>query len=126
MHMNTAKKWIFFLSVMLPILAVGLLIVWQYAVLPGTTASTETSSSVSTRETANQSTLPPEDDKPSSGQPTDIPSSYSYIVNIRSKVFHDPGCTSTGQMKEHNKRYSDQTRDVLIAQGCKPCGSCKP
>lgn len=49
-----------------------------------------------------------------------------YVINISSKVFHLPACPSTQAMKDSNKRFTQDTRDELIAQGYKPCGNCKP
>lgn len=51
---------------------------------------------------------------------------YPYVINTGSRVFHNPDCTSTTQMKESNKRFSTETREELIAAGYKPCGNCKP
>ncbi len=54
-------------------------------------------------------------------------SSYSYIGNRNSHVFHYPDCSSVSDMKEKNKIYfEDATRDEIIEQGFRPCGRCKP
>lgn len=83
--------------------------------------------SISTqKEVSSRAIFTPGDSEPTSNRLTANTLSYSYIVNTSSKVFHDPYCPSTDQMKESNKLFSSQTRDELIAQGYKPCGNCKP
>ncbi len=52
--------------------------------------------------------------------------STSYVLNISSKKFHLPGCSSVETMKEKNRKDFTGTRDEAIAEGYKPCGSCKP
>lgn len=49
-----------------------------------------------------------------------------FVLNENSKRFHKPNCKSIGNMKEENKKYYSGSRDDLIANGYKPCGSCKP
>ena len=50
----------------------------------------------------------------------------SYILNINSKKFHLPTCSSAKQMKEENKEEYNGNRDELIAQGYSACKICKP
>ncbi len=50
----------------------------------------------------------------------------SYILNIDSKKFHKPGCSSVGQMKDSNKQEFTGTREELISQGYAPCKRCNP
>ena len=52
--------------------------------------------------------------------------SYKYVLNTNSKKFHYPYCASVKDMKEHNKEYSNESRDEIIARGYKPCGRCNP
>lgn len=83
--------------------------------------------SVTTRKQAtSREIFTPGDREPAANRLTVNTLPYSYIVNTSSKIFHLPSCPSTEKMKESNKQYSTQTRDELIAQGLKPCGSCKP
>lgn len=49
-----------------------------------------------------------------------------YILNIDSKKFHRPGCSSVGQMKDSNKQEFAGTREELISQGYDPCKRCNP
>lgn len=49
-----------------------------------------------------------------------------YILNINTKKFHYPSCSSVGKMKEKNKEETDLSREELISQGYSPCGNCKP
>ena len=50
----------------------------------------------------------------------------TYVLNISTMRFHDPSCPSVEDMKEKNRRYSYETREELIEQGYRPCGSCNP
>lgn len=49
-----------------------------------------------------------------------------YIVNISTKKFHRTSCASVKNMDENNKKKYHGTRNSLINNGYKPCGSCKP
>ena len=49
-----------------------------------------------------------------------------YILNINSKRFHQPTCSDANSMKQENRQEITIARELLIAQGYKPCGSCKP
>ena len=49
-----------------------------------------------------------------------------YVVNIKSGKFHIPTCDSVFEMKEKNKKYTDESREELIEQGYSPCGACNP
>lgn len=50
----------------------------------------------------------------------------TYILNINSKKFHSPDCSSVGRMAEKNKKDFTGDRSELINDGYEPCGSCKP
>ena len=50
----------------------------------------------------------------------------NYIVNINTKVFHYPDCTSVRDMKEKNKLGYYGTREDAINDGYHPCGICHP
>lgn len=50
----------------------------------------------------------------------------TYVLNVNSKKFHLPNCSSVKNMKEENKKQYSGSRDSLIKEGYKPCGSCKP
>ena len=54
------------------------------------------------------------------------PQKTQYILNTNSKKFHDPDCSSVGQMKEYNKEYFTGDRETVIARGYVPCKKCKP
>ena len=52
---------------------------------------------------------------------------HNYVANKNSKKFHYDWCASVDQMKESNKKYyNNTTREVLIADGYKPCKNCNP
>jgi len=51
---------------------------------------------------------------------------FTYILNTRSKRFHDPGCSGVTSMSEANKETFTGGRDELIAMGYSPCGQCQP
>lgn len=50
----------------------------------------------------------------------------TYIMNIKSHIFHNPGCSGVVNMKEKNKKEFTGTREELIDLGYKPCGTCNP
>lgn len=52
--------------------------------------------------------------------------SSTYILNTKSRKFHDPDCSSVDDMSEANKETYSGSRDDLIDQGYEPCGRCNP
>ncbi len=50
----------------------------------------------------------------------------TYILNTRSKKFHDPDCSSVEQISEGNKQEYTGSRADLIEQGYDPCKECNP
>ena len=52
--------------------------------------------------------------------------SCRYICNLRTGVFHRPGCGSAAKMYEGNRLYTNYDRETLIARGGVPCGVCRP
>lgn len=51
---------------------------------------------------------------------------YKYLINKDTKVFHMPDCPTGSTVKESNRLGSNDSREELIEQGYRPCGSCKP
>ncbi len=49
-----------------------------------------------------------------------------YVLNLRTKKFHQPGCPSVKAMSAQNKRFSAAERSSLLAEGYVPCGRCRP
>lgn len=49
-----------------------------------------------------------------------------YIININTKKFHRPTCSSVGLMNESNKNEVNDTREQLIKEGYDPCKRCNP
>lgn len=49
-----------------------------------------------------------------------------YILNVNTKKFHDPGCSSVEDMKETNKQPFSGDREDVIKQGYVPCKRCNP
>ena len=52
------------------------------------------------------------------------PSQATYVLNTSSMKIHKPNCGSVETIKESNRKYTDLTREELIAQGYEPCGRC--
>lgn len=50
----------------------------------------------------------------------------NFVLNTSSKRFHKPSCSDAGDMKPENRQEVYTARELLTAQGYKPCGSCKP
>ena len=58
--------------------------------------------------------------------PKETPVGTDYVLNLNTKKFHYPSCSSVKQMKDKNKGFHTGTRDEVIALGYKPCGNCHP
>lgn len=50
----------------------------------------------------------------------------TYVCNLNTKKFHYTYCDSVNRMKETNKKFTDESRESLIAQGYDPCKNCNP
>lgn len=48
----------------------------------------------------------------------------AYIVNMNTKKFHRPDCSSVNRIAEHNKCECSSTPEELMAQGYEPCQRC--
>lgn len=49
-----------------------------------------------------------------------------YIINTKSRVFHEPDCSHIQNMKPQNKYETDKTYQQLVNEGYRPCGHCIP
>lgn len=49
-----------------------------------------------------------------------------YILNVNTKKFHYPDCSSVKEMKESNKQEYSGVREELIAQSYEACKRCNP
>lgn len=50
----------------------------------------------------------------------------TYIVNTKTKKFHNPDCDGAKKMSSSNKKKYKGTRDSLISNGYLPCQKCNP
>lgn len=50
----------------------------------------------------------------------------TYIVNTKTKKFHNPDCEGVKKMSSSNKKKYKGTRDSLISNGYSPCQKCNP
>lgn len=50
----------------------------------------------------------------------------NYILNINTKKFHLPSCSSVENIQKENKENFTGDREQLIRNGYEPCGSCNP
>ena len=50
----------------------------------------------------------------------------TYVLNMKSKKFHNPDCSGAKDILEQNKAETTKSRDVLMEEGYLPCGICKP
>lgn len=67
----------------------------------------------------------PESDSAASEGNNAVSSGATYIGNRNTKKFHEPACSSVGQMNPENK-VPLSSRDQAIAGGFVPCGNCRP
>lgn len=49
-----------------------------------------------------------------------------YILNTRTKKFHDPSCRSVDDIGKENRRKYTGGREQLLEEGYSPCGNCRP
>lgn len=57
---------------------------------------------------------------------SDVSDKKTYIVNTKTKKFHNPDCDGAKKMSSSNKKKYKGTRDSLISNGYSPCQKCKP
>lgn len=70
--------------------------------------------------------LPEETQKAPEVVPPEASPGTTYILNLNTKKFHYPECSSVDQMSEKNKYEFTGTREEAIAQGYDPCKRCNP
>ena len=56
----------------------------------------------------------------------DVADKKTYIVNTKTKKFHNPDCDGVKKMSSSNKKKYKGTRDSLISNGYSPCQKCNP
>ena len=71
-----------------------------------------------------QQTEPPKQTEQSNPPAQNVESTY--ILNVNTKKFHYPSCSSVNQMSDKNKQTYTGNRDDLISQGYDPCKKCNP
>ena len=57
---------------------------------------------------------------------SDVSDKKTYIVNTKTKKFHNPDCDGAKKMSSSNKKKYKGTRDSLISNGYSPCQKCNP
>lgn len=57
---------------------------------------------------------------------SDVADKKTYIVNTKTKKFHNPDCDGVKKMSSSNKKKYKGTRDSLISNGYSPCKKCNP
>ena len=57
---------------------------------------------------------------------TDEDEEGTYILNVKSKKFHRPDCPGAQDISEKNRKEYTGSRNQLVEEGYKPCGSCNP
>lgn len=55
-----------------------------------------------------------------------ISETCNYVLNKNTKKFHNPNCSSVGEIKKKNRMDSNLSRDEIINMGYSPCKRCKP
>ena len=66
------------------------------------------------------------DNKPGEAVTQQDKQMVTYVLNINTKKFHLPECSSVGDMKPKNKRETSLSREEIINQGYQPCKLCNP
>lgn len=55
-----------------------------------------------------------------------VPLGSTYVLNTNTKKFHNPGCSSVGDMAAQNRKDVNSSREEIIGQGYVPCKKCNP
>lgn len=76
-----------------------------------------------TTPTPKPSVTPKPTPKPS---PSSTAQAQSYVLNTSTHVFHYASCRHVSSIKDANRKNFTGSRDALISDGFKPCGSCHP
>ena len=50
----------------------------------------------------------------------------TYILNTSSLRFHEPDCAGAARIAPANRQETTANRELLLAQGYQPCGTCNP
>jgi DNA-entry nuclease len=103
--------------------------VYAYNVQPGISIDCTTGDSASAGAEQNAAAVQPQPEVAEQSETTvqeEPPKGENYILNISTKEFYRPGCSSVGQMKESNKEEFIGNRDDVIARGYDPCKRCNP
>ncbi len=122
--MDIFKKWWFYVIAGLVILLLPFAIRTAMED-PADTAAPPPAQDTSAPDTSAPDTAAPDTAVPDTGAET-TPATVTYVLNINTKKFHLPGCSSVRDIKDKNRQDSTLTRDELIAKGYSPCGRCKP
>ena len=85
-----------------------------------TVASVAEETPVPQPETDTAVQITPESSAPQESQ------GITYVLNINTKKFHYPTCSSVDDMKEKNKQIYTGSRDEVINMGYVPCKRCNP
>lgn len=51
---------------------------------------------------------------------------FTYVLNTNTLKFHLSSCASAKKISAENRKDTNESRDLLIAQGYSPCGNCNP
>ena len=60
------------------------------------------------------------------GENTSSDGEITYILNTSSLRFHEPDCAGAARIAPANRQETTANRELLLAQGYQPCGTCKP
>lgn len=67
-----------------------------------------------------------EDSKPELGSEKGQAAEETYVLNTNTMKFHEPDCSSVGDIKKSNLSEYSGTRENVIRMGYDPCGRCRP
>lgn len=67
-----------------------------------------------------------EDSKPELGSEKGQAAEETYVLNTNTMKFHEPDCSSVGDIKKSNRSEYSGTRENVIRMGYDPCGRCRP
>ena len=104
--------------------------VYVYNVQPGVVIDYATGDSHLGDPTTAQETSPaaPSADEGNTADaaPSEEETSFTYILNTKTKKFHDPGCSGAASISADNRETFTGNRQTLLEEGYAPCGQCQP
>ena len=87
---------------------------------------TQTESTALPESSAEQILIPLSTSEPDNGVSKSLSEEKEYVLNLNTKKFHLPTCSSVKDIKTQNKLVLTAGREEIISDGYQPCKNCNP